>query len=92
MFFMKQILLKIIKKCLINFALGPPVCFPSELIWNYGFNRQSVRLLGRGISHVSRLLLTQDNTDLEKRGQSCMPPVGFKPTIALFEPAKTFRD
>jgi hypothetical protein len=40
--------------------------FPSGFVWKYGSYRQSVGLLGRGISRVARPLLTQDNTNTEE--------------------------
>jgi hypothetical protein len=50
-----------------RFVLGPLACFTSELIWNYGSYRQSVELLGRGISPVVRPRdKTQDNINTEE--------------------------
>jgi hypothetical protein len=43
---------------LLPFVLGPLVCFPSELIWNYVSYRQMVGLLGWVISPVARPLPT----------------------------------
>jgi hypothetical protein len=51
---------------LLLFVLGPPVCFPSELIWSCGSYSQLVRFLGWVISPVARLLPTQDNTSTEE--------------------------
>jgi hypothetical protein len=45
--------------------LGSLACSRSELILNYTFYRQLVRLLGRGISPLERPLPTQDNTSTE---------------------------
>jgi hypothetical protein len=42
-----------------------------------------------GDQPVARPLPTQDNTNTE-RTQTSMPPVGFEPTIPVFEMAKTF--
>jgi hypothetical protein len=56
--------------------------------WNASFHfsffnlRQSVGLLGRGISPSQGRYLTQT--------QTAMPRVGFEPTIPVFERAKTF--
>jgi hypothetical protein len=47
-------------------SLGPLSCSHSELIWNHGSYRQSVGLLGRGISPVTRPLPAQDNTNTEE--------------------------
>jgi hypothetical protein len=66
----------------VPFIFGRLVSFPSELIWNYGSYRHLVGLFGRGISPVARPLPAQDNTQ-KKRG------VGFEPTIAVQERAKT---
>jgi hypothetical protein len=58
-----NILLRIL---LLPFVLGPPFCFPSELIRNYGSYRESVGLLGRVISLVGRPPPTQDNGNTEE--------------------------
>jgi hypothetical protein len=40
---MKAINHKDVKEILlVAFVLGPPACFPTELIWNYGSHRQLV--------------------------------------------------
>jgi hypothetical protein len=41
-------------------------CFSSELMWNYGYNRQLVGLLGRVNSLAARPLPTQDNINTEE--------------------------
>lgn len=41
-------------------------CFISELIWKYGSYRQLVGLLGRVNSPTSRLLPTQENTNIKE--------------------------
>jgi hypothetical protein len=69
---------------LIPFVLGPLAYFPSELIWNNGSYRQSVGLLGQGISPVSRPLPTGDNTNTEEK-QTSVPRVGLEPTIPVFK-------
>jgi hypothetical protein len=48
----------------VSASHGPP-CFPSEFNWNCGSYRQSTGLHKRGISHIAKLLSTQDNTDAE---------------------------
>jgi hypothetical protein len=52
------------------------------------FYKQLVGLLGRVISFVARPLPTHDNTNREG-GQTSTPPLGFEPTIPVFEGAKT---
>jgi hypothetical protein len=52
---------KLINHIFLPFILDPVICFPSELIWNCGSYRQSIGLLGRGISPVARLLPTHNN-------------------------------
>jgi hypothetical protein len=49
--------------------------------------RQSVGLLGRGISPSQGRFLTQTQN---KRRQTSLCRVGLEPTISVFEPAKTF--
>jgi hypothetical protein len=51
---------------LLHFLLGPTACSTSELIRNYRSCRQLVGFLGRVISPVARLLLTQENTNTEE--------------------------
>jgi hypothetical protein len=57
---------RIIICLLLPFALVPVACLPSELISNYGAYRQSVGLLGRGISPVARPIPTQEDTNTEE--------------------------
>jgi hypothetical protein len=61
--FFKIIIIIII---IIILLLGPLACFLSELICNCGSYRESVRLLGRGISPFARPLHTQGNTNTEE--------------------------
>jgi hypothetical protein len=49
-----------------TFHISPLACFPSELIWTYGFYRQLVGLLGWVTNPVTRPLPTQDNTHTEE--------------------------
>jgi hypothetical protein len=54
---------------LLPFLLGPLAWFPSEFIWKYESFRQSVWLLGRGISqsqgrYLHRTTRTQKKTDI----------------------------
>jgi hypothetical protein len=49
--------------------------------------RHSVRLLFRGISQSQGRYITQTQN---KHKRTSMPRVGFKPTIPMFEWAKTF--
>jgi hypothetical protein len=51
--------------------------------------RQLVGLLGRGISPTQGRYLHAGQHTQYKRGQTSMPRVGFEPTIAVFERAKT---
>jgi hypothetical protein len=76
---------------LLIFVLCPLACFPSEVIYNYTSYSQSVRPLGRVISHVPRPLPIQDNTNTgKKRRHASMPQVGFESTILVFKRAKMF--
>jgi hypothetical protein len=77
-------LLLLLLLLLLPLLLSPLAFFPSELI-----SRQSVGLLGRVISPVARPLPTHRTQTQEKRGPTSMPRVGFKPTIPVFEQAKT---
>jgi hypothetical protein len=81
------LLLLILRLCL----LGPLAYFPSELIWNYGTYKQSVGLLGWGISPVAKSPSTHRTTQTQnKLRQTSMPWVGFEPTIPVFERAAAF--
>jgi hypothetical protein len=52
--------------------------------------RQSVGLLGRGISPTQGCFLHRTTQTQNKRRQTSMPWVGFEPTIPAFERAKIF--
>jgi hypothetical protein len=64
--------------------------FPSELIWYYGYYRQSVGLLGRVISPVARPLPTQDNTNTEETRTDIHASSGIRTYDPVFERVKTF--
>jgi hypothetical protein len=58
--------------------------------WKKIIFTQTVGLLGRVNSPSQSPTYTQDNTKIEyTQTQTSMPPVGFKPTIPVFERAKT---
>jgi hypothetical protein len=63
--------------------VGDLGCFFSFFIYT-----QTVGLLGRGISPSKAATYTQNNIH-NKRTQTCMPRVGFEPTVLVFERAKT---
>jgi hypothetical protein len=75
---------------LLHFVLRPPICFPSQLILSYESYRQSVGLLGRGISPLQGCYLRRTTQIQNKLRQTPMLRVGFEHTILVFEREKTF--
>jgi hypothetical protein len=79
----------VVKNLLLGFVLCPLVCFPSQLIWNYGSYRQSVGHLRRGSALSQSHYLHRITQTQNKPGQKSMPWVGFEPTISVLERANT---
>jgi hypothetical protein len=73
-----DILSYVILFLLLPFVLGPLVCFPSELSWNFGSYRQLVGLLRRMISPIVRQLPTQSDRNTEEKRTDIHAVSGFR--------------
>jgi hypothetical protein len=71
--------------------LGPLACANSELILKSESYKQSVGLLGRGISTSQSNYLHRKTQIQNKCRQTLTPRVGFETKIPVFERDKTFR-